>query len=117
MKGIVVSVFIAAAIMSLAGFTRGAVGSTTTDGKTVFVSAKCQTCHSVQSQGIARGSSTATPLPPDLSGTGLRHTAVWIKGFLLKTEMLNGKKHVKKFQGSDDDLNSLSAWLAAQKRR
>jgi hypothetical protein len=28
---------------------------------------------------------------------------------------LNGKKHVKKFSGSDADLQSLSAWLAGLK--
>lgn len=117
MKAIAGSVVFATIVLGMAGFAGGASGSTPTDGKSIFVSAKCQSCHSVQSQSIARGPSTATPLPPDLSGTGLKHNAAWFKGYLLKTETLNGKKHVKKFQGSDADLTTLVTWLAAQKRR
>jgi len=88
------------------------------DGKSIFVAASCNTCHSVTAQGIQRsGTATGGQAPPDLSGTGLRHGADWFKQWLLKTVALNGKKHIKKWKGSDADLATLCGWLAGLKRR
>jgi hypothetical protein len=52
---------------------------------------------------------------PDLSGVGLTHDAAWLTKYLQKTEAKNGKKHMKKFRGTDEDLGVLTAWLASLK--
>lgn len=84
------------------------------DGKSIFVASSCNTCHSITAQGVQKtGQSTA----PDLSGVGLKHNADWIKQWLNKEVAMNGKKHMKKWKGSDADLNTLATWLAGLKRR
>lgn len=84
------------------------------DGKSIFVASSCNTCHSITAVSIAKtGQSTA----PDLSGEGLKHNADWIKQWLNKEVAMNGKKHMKKWKGSDADLNTLATWLAGLKRR
>ncbi len=87
------------------------------DGKTLFKDAKCDKCHSIESQGIERTSTPPGKLPPDLSGVGLKHNADWIKSWLLKEEELNGKKHLKKYTGSEADLTTLAKWLASLKKK
>lgn len=85
--------------------------------KAIFLQYNCNSCHSIQSQGIARSdNSPAKARYPDLSGVGLRHNAAWLKGWLLKTTELNGKKHMKKFTGPAAELQSLTTWLATLKR-
>jgi len=84
------------------------------DGKSLFVANNCNTCHSIQSQGITK---TGTTNAPDLSGVGLRHNASWIAQYLNKTVDLNGKKHAKKWKGSPADLTTVSNWLAGLKRK
>jgi len=87
------------------------------DGKSIFVAANCNTCHSIQSQGIRKAGTGGETTSPDLSGVGLRHNADWISKWLQKQVALNGKKHLKKWKGSDGDLATLSGWLAGLKRR
>lgn len=86
-------------------------------GKSIFLENKCSNCHSIASQGIERAGSPPAGgnQPPDLSTVGLRHNASWMTGWLLKEEEMNGKKHLKKFSGSDDDLATLTSWLASLK--
>ena len=91
-------------------------GSST--GKAIFEDNKCTKCHSIESQGLER-SGSAPPggkLPPDLSGVGLKHTAEWMQKWLLKEEEMNGKKHMKKFAGSEEELKTLTDWLATLKK-
>ena len=112
------------AIMAIAAMAGAMVGAASinnlasgADGKSAFKANKCDKCHTVESQGIERTSTPPGKLPPDLSGVGLKHNADWIKGWLLKDEELNGKKHLKKWSGTDDDLAVVSKWLAAQKKK
>src|SRR5690349_9450927 len=77
------------------------------DGKKVFVDNKCAQCHSIKSENIAAEEKESV----DLSGVGTRHPAAWLKGYLLKTEEKDGKKHKKKFRGTDAELDALVAWL------
>ncbi len=86
-------------------------------GKSIFLENKCSNCHSIASQGIERAGSPPAGgnQPPDLSTVGLRHNASWMTQWLLKEEEMNGKKHLKKFSGSDDDLATLTSWLASLK--
>ena len=43
-----------------------------------------------------------------------RHDAAWLKRFLNKQEALNGKKHLKTFTGTPQELDALIAWLLTQ---
>ena len=79
-------------------------------GKAVFVAAGCPQCHSVTEQGIKSDGDAG-----DLSKVGAKHDAATIEKFITKQAELNGKKHKKKYQGSDDDLKKLVAWLASLK--
>lgn len=86
-------------------------------GKSLFTQNKCNTCHSITSQGIAKGGGEdAKKDSPDLSKVGTKHNADWISKFLLKKETLNDKKHLKKFKGTDEELETLSNWLATLKK-
>jgi len=91
----------------------------TTDGKSIFLTSKCNTCHAIQSLGIARTTvptSSTQKVPPDLSTVGSRHNADWISRWLQKKEELNGAKHLKMFKGTDEELASLSTWLSSLKK-
>jgi len=87
-------------------------------GKSIFTQYKCMKCHTIESQSIARdGNPPEGKQPPDLSGVGNKHTSDWMQKWLLKEEEQNGKKHIKKFTGSDDELKTLTSWLATLKRK
>jgi cbb3-type cytochrome oxidase cytochrome c subunit len=99
------------------------------DGKSIFVTSKCNSCHAIESQKIsAKKDSTAVDTTeakqakegksrkaPDLGGVGVERTADWIIKYLQKLETIAGKKHMKKFKGTDDELKTLAAWLATLK--
>jgi hypothetical protein len=99
----------------------GATSSTITalDGKTIFKDNKCTNCHTIKAQAVERtGTAENTEAkPPDLSGVGTKHDAAWITKWLMKEETQNGKKHLKKFKGSDDDLQILAKWLSGLKQK
>ncbi len=82
------------------------------DGKTIFLSQKCNTCHTISSESIDR---TGRVKAPDLSKIGKTKDADWIKQFVTKKVELDGKKHPKKFSGADADLTTLANWLASHK--
>jgi len=82
---------------------------------------KCNTCHSIETQQIAKTmktvpSSMAKNPPPDLSNIGADKTAEWITKFLKKEETLNKQKHPKTWAGKDDELKTLVDWLATLKK-
>lgn len=84
------------------------------DGKALFLAQKCNLCHSVEPAGIERTSKSEKMKGPDLAGVAKRHDAEWTKKFLTKAEMLNGKKHLKEFKGTPEELDALVAWLGKQ---
>jgi mono/diheme cytochrome c family protein len=87
-------------------------------GRVLFDDQKCAKCHTIASQGIDRsGAPPQGKLPPDLSAVGTKHTADWMQQWLMKTIEMNGKKHMKKFTGSDDELKTLTNWLASLKTK
>ena len=89
-----------------------------TTGKDIFLKYKCNKCHTIESQGIQRdGKAPEGKQPPDLSGVGLKHDASWMQKWLLKEVEQNDKKHIKKFSGSDDELRTLTTWLATLKKK
>jgi mono/diheme cytochrome c family protein len=104
-------------LIMLAGFTGVLFAQEGTDGKTIFTANKCQACHSVTAAGVEAGPVEEGEEPgSDLSSVGIERAAEWITAYLEKKEAINGKKHMKKFKGTPDDLKALSAWLAEQKK-
>jgi mono/diheme cytochrome c family protein len=95
------------------------------DGKAIFLANKCNTCHTIQAAGIEkRKASTADAdeskeklavKPPDLSSVGLERKAEWIGKFMMKTEVIKGEKHPRKFRGTEPELKVLATWLESQK--
>lgn len=108
-------------------------------GKELFLGNKCNSCHMVSAQGIEKRSAEAADQAkgekaenaekseeapaaeakakkhPDLSGVGLKRDAEWLGKYLMKLEAKDGKKHIKKFKGTDAELATLTGWLASLK--
>jgi mono/diheme cytochrome c family protein len=94
------------------------------DGKALFTSNKCNTCHTLTAAGIEKKKAEASAedakeksdkKAPDLSSVGLERKADWIGKFLMKTETIKGDKHPRKFRGTDAELKTMATWLEAQK--
>lgn len=110
------------------GFTvPGAVaaGAAEEDGKAIFLRSKCNTCHTVESQAIARlqpegewegEEEEESDLPKDLSDVGSTREPGWIKRWLTKEVEVNGKTHRKRFGGSPAQLDVVASWLASLKQ-
>jgi hypothetical protein len=137
MKTICVALGTALVLMATAGSARAEDAKKVPNGKPVFTTYKCSSCHEIASQGItkkAAATKAATPAtpaatpatpatpatttarkPPDLSGVGLVRKADWIKGYLQKKESIEDRKHMKAFKGTDEELATLAAWLESLK--
>jgi cytochrome c553 len=76
-------------------------------GKKVFIDAKCQTCHSVESHNLTSKSKKST----DLSNVGAVYRANFLEKFLMKQDKKDGKAHPQAFKGSNEDLFQLAEWL------
>jgi cytochrome c553 len=86
------------------------------DAKELFVDGKCIRCHSVEAQGVAARPRTGDEdAVTDLSKAGTERTVEWMQQYLRKEVDLEGVRHPLKYRGSDEDLRTLAAWLAALK--
>ena len=83
-------------------------------GKTIFTDSKCNACHSIESQQITK--KMASSKAPDLSDVGSKHDAEWITKWLKKEVTQDDKKHPGTWNGKDEDLKTLSEWLATLKK-
>jgi mono/diheme cytochrome c family protein len=97
-------------------------------GQKVFLDSKCNSCHTLKAAKIekkkaevseeeeaaATGTSTKKE-PPDLSGVGIKRNATWIEGWLARKELIDGKKHKKKFSGTPEQMKTVSVWLATMR--
>ena len=81
------------------------------DGKQVFLDQKCNMCHAVSSAGITP---TSKIKAPDLAGLASKEDPAFLAKFLKKAADKNGKKHVKPFTGTDEELSAVIAWLEKQ---
>lgn len=81
-------------------------------GKTLFLEKKCGSCHSIEVVGIKK---KPNQKPPDLSAIGSERSADWFTKYLQKKEAIEGRKHLMKFQGSDEELAALTKWLETLK--
>jgi mono/diheme cytochrome c family protein len=118
MKYIAISAFVASLAIGLMSAGNLGDSAKSKDGKSLFIGNKCQNCHSISSLDIKRLTEPkpGARVPPDLSGVGLKHKESWIAKWLDKEEELNGEKHLKKFKGTDDELTTISTWLASLKK-
>ena len=83
-------------------------------GKQLFMDNKCNTCHSIESQTIKK--TLASSKAPDLSNVGSEQKVEWMVQFLQKKVDKNGKKHMKLWTGKEEDLKTLTEWLATLKK-
>jgi mono/diheme cytochrome c family protein len=84
----------------------------TPDGKEIFLGQKCNMCHAVSSAGITP---TGKIKAPDLTGLAAKEDPAWVGKFLKKEAAdKKGKKHIKPFTGSAEELSALVAWLQKQ---
>ena len=100
------------AVMVAALVALGATANAATDGKEIFLGQKCNMCHAVSSAGITP---TGKIKAPDLTGLAAKEDAAWLGKFLKKEAAdKKGKKHIKPFTGSAEDLTTLVGWLQKQ---
>lgn len=95
-------------------------------GKAIFLASKCNKCHVITLEKVERlpkdaseeDADAALPPgekkrePPDLSGVGNRHETAWMKDFLQKKIEKDGQKHLRKFKGTDAELDQLVSFLS-----
>lgn len=84
-----------------------------TEAKALFTDNKCNSCHSIEKADIKRKGGTQSSKIPDLSTVGSRHDAKWMQKYLKKEEAQNGKKHTVPFKGTDEQLATMTMWLAS----
>jgi mono/diheme cytochrome c family protein len=108
----VTGTFLALAVLSATSFAQSEKEDKGLDGRKIFVEKKCNSCHSVEAVGFKK---KPNQNPPDLSAVGSEHNADWLSKYLQKKEAIEGRKHLVKFQGSDEDLVSLTKWLETLK--
>ena len=109
---------LAAGVLTLAtSHTRPLAAAAEAPGKQVFLAKKCNICHSIDSQSIARTSKSDKMKGPDLSNVGGTHLAPWIMQFLEReVATSDGKKHGKPWNGTDAELKQLADWLSTLKK-
>jgi len=81
-------------------------------GQSVFTEQKCDTCHAVPAVGIEAKVKSAKMQGPDLPTGSLSQEIERLTRVVQQEEQTNGKKHPKKFTGSDEELAALFSWLS-----
>jgi len=104
---------LAAALLVVGAFALAAPTAEGADGKEVFLAQKCNLCHAVSSAGIEATTTNEKLKGPDLSTVDLGDGA-WLAAYVKQEENRDGKKHKKKFTGSEEELQALIAWLKEQ---
>jgi len=79
-----------------------------TDGRQVFVDARCDRCHAIEAAGVV----AKKPRASDLSQVGAKE-ADWIRSYLLRKQELAGNTPPVAWKGSDKELDALVVWLAS----
>ena len=102
-----------AGLFVAATFAADARSAAPPDGKQIFLDQKCNMCHAVSSAGITP---TSKIKAPDLAGLSSKEDPAFVTKFLKKEADKNGKKHMKPFTGTDEELAAVVAWLQKQTR-
>lgn len=87
----------------------------TLDGKELFLSQGCNSCHAVSTVDIAAKMKSSKA--PDLAQTGKKREVRWLSDFLRQQTDSGGKKHPKAFTGSDEQLGALLGWLQEHQKK
>lgn len=72
-------------------------------GQQVYAEKKCSGSHVIQGQGGTAG--------PDLTRVGFKREAQWLLRFLKNPKSLNQKAKMTPFEGTDQELEALVAYL------
>ncbi len=112
MKPIRYTLMVALALAVCAAVSSTAVAA---DGKAIFLGQKCNLCHTIDSQSIAKTSEKMKA--PDLSNAaGLVESADWLKSFLKKEVKKDDKAHQREFKGTPEELDTVVQWLMTLKK-
>jgi cytochrome c551/c552 len=84
------------------------------DGKLVFTSKNCDTCHSVPTAGIKVKIESIKG--PDLIDLDKKYDAEQLSQFICKQAKIAGEEHGREFKGSDEEKRVLVEWLLEQKK-
>ncbi len=76
-------------------------------GEKVYAGKKCALCHMVAGKGGKVGA--------DLTHLGAERNVAWLREFLRNPKALNPKAKMAPFQGNDEELGALIAYLASLK--
>jgi cytochrome c551/c552 len=110
MKNIFVYLVFVFTIVLLFGFAYS-INPEGGDGKTIFTEKKCNTCHTVEVVQIESKKKDAV----DLSITGDKHNSEFLMKYLTKTEKINDKEHKISMKGTQEEIKTVSEWLASLK--
>lgn len=88
---------------------------TLAEGKATFLAQKCNVCHTVSSAGIEATAKSEKMKGPDLRGKVAARGLDWTRRYLLREELLDGKKHSKEYKGTAEELDRILAWLEQQR--
>ena len=111
------------AILLLTGLYFGSsiADAKSSSGKDIFMKYKCNSCHAVKAEDIQKKESKKKKKKerkaPDLSSVGLERDLEWLNKYQMKKIKIDGKKHPKKFKGTDEELQSISNWLLGLKEK
>lgn len=111
MKNLFLYLLFVVMIVALYGFAFAGISSDEPEGQKIFVTLKCNTCHSINSCSIT----TKAKKSSDLSSVGKNNNYEKISSYLLKKEKLNDKEHKPAFKGTEKDLETISKWLSTLK--
>ncbi len=114
MKKLVAYLMFVFFIVALFGAAFANIQKEDPEGKKLFLSNKCNTCHAIQSQVITTKSKKQNP---DLSDIGSKYKADFLKKYMMKTEKINGKTHPALYKGTEKDLDILAKWFESLKSK
>jgi cytochrome c551/c552 len=83
------------------------------NGKLVFTSKNCDTCHSVSTAGIK--AKIEAMKGPDLVNLAEKYDAEQLSQFICKQAKVEDTEHSREFKGNDQEKLVLVEWLLAQK--
>lgn len=95
-------------IVFLFGFSYSIGGYANSDGNRIFTEKKCTVCHTINSSHITSKKTDAV----DLSDAGALGNSEFFAKYLSKNASIDGKKHKILFNGTAEELETLSVWLA-----
>ncbi len=88
------------------------------NGKAIFMEQHCNTCHSLDVDGIHRMINASSPMAgPDLTGVVAKKGADWTTKWLKHEVKIDGKTHRKTIHLNDEQLKTLVSWLEKQEKK